>query len=129
MPAGKYSLLIEQGTTLDIELQYRDSSDTPIDLTGYSGKMQIKNSYADTATVTYATLSSDILPDGTGLNFSGSSGDNPPTSGTIGVFISAATSSNFNFDTAYYDIEITTGSIVTRLLQGTIALSKQVTTV
>jgi hypothetical protein len=129
MPAGKYSLLIEQGTTLDIELQYRDSSDTPIDLTGYSGKMQIKNSYADTATVTYATLSSDILPDGTGLNFSGSSGDNPPISGTIGVFISAATSSNFNFDTAYYDIEITTGSIVTRLLQGTIALSKQVTTV
>lgn len=129
MPAGKYSLLIEQGTTLDIELQYRDSSDTPIDLTGYSGKMQIKNSYADTATAVYATLSSDILPDGTGLNFSGSSGTNPPTSGTIGVFISAVTSSTFNFDTAYYDIEITTGSIVTRLLQGTIALSKQVTTV
>jgi hypothetical protein len=129
MPAGKYSLLIEQGTTLDIELQYRDSNDIPIDLTGYSGRMQIKNSYADTATTTYATLSSSLSPDGTGLNFNGANGANPPTSGTIGVFISAVTSSTFNFDTAYYDIEITTGSIVTRLLQGTIALSKQVTTV
>jgi hypothetical protein len=128
MPAGKYSLLIEQGATLNLELQYKDSNNTPIDLTGYSGKMQIKNNYADSATTTYATLSSSLNSDGTGLNFSGSNGTNPPTSGTIGIFISATTASNFNFDTAYYDIEITTGSIVTRLLQGTIALSKQVTT-
>jgi hypothetical protein len=129
MPAGKYSLLVEQGTTLNIELQYLDSNNTPIDLTGYTAKMQIKDNYANSATTVYATLSSNILPDGTGLNLSGSRGLNSPTSGTIGVCISAATSSTFDFNIAYYDLEITTGSIVTRLLQGTVALSKEVTTV
>ena len=39
MPAGRYSFNIEQGATLDIEVQYKDSSGNPIDLTDYSGRM------------------------------------------------------------------------------------------
>ena len=39
MSAGKYYLLIEQGATLNLELRYLDSNNTPIDLTNYSGKM------------------------------------------------------------------------------------------
>jgi len=65
--------------------------------------------------------------DGTGLNFSGSNGTTPPTSGSIGVFISATSSSNFSFGEAVYDLEITSGSIVTRILEGKVKLSKEVT--
>ena len=68
-----------------------------------------------------------MAADGTGLNFSGSNGLNPPASGTIGLYISAASSSALNFDSALYDIEIESGSLVTRLLQGTIKLSREVT--
>lgn len=128
MPAGKYSLLIEQGATLRLDLAYKDSNNNPIDLTGYSGKMQIKNNYADSATVTYLTLSSSLDADGTGINFSGSAGALPPTSGTIGIYISAASSSALQFSSASYDLEITSGSVVTRLLQGPVFVSKQVTT-
>lgn len=127
MAAGNYSFTIEQGSTVNFEIQYTDASSNPVNLTGYSGKMQIKSNFADDNPTTYATLSSSLATDGTGLNFSGSAGTKPPTSGSIGIYISAVSSSAFNFSKAKYDLEITSGSTVTRLLQGTITLSKEVT--
>jgi hypothetical protein len=127
MSAGKYSFVIEQGATVNFEIQYRDSNNIPVNLTGYSGKMQIRSSYADNNPTTYATLSSSLAADGTGLNFSGSNGTKPLSSGSIGVIISAASSSAFLFNTAYYDLELTSGSTVTRLIEGQIRLSQQVT--
>lgn len=128
MSAGRYSFTIEQGATLDFELAYKDSDNNPIDLTGYQGRMQIRPSVgSDTV---YITLSSSLDDDGTGLNFSGSDGLNPPTSGTIGIFISANSSSLLDFNEASYDLELATGSqfpIVTRLLEGNVKLSKNIT--
>ena len=127
MAAGKYSFTLEQGVTTRLEFQYKDADNNPINLSGYSGRMQIKSDYADNAPIIYATISSSIAADSTGLNFSGSNGQTPPQSGSIGLFISAATSSAFTFETAKYDIEIYSGSFVTRLVEGTIRLSKEVT--
>lgn len=129
MAAGRYSFVIEQGATLDFEIAYTDASGNAIDLTNHSGRMQIKDSYG--SSTTYITLSSSISPDGTGLNFSGSNNDNSPVSGTIGIFISANSSSLLNFSEAVYDLEIVSGStypVVTRVLEGKIRLSKEVTT-
>lgn len=128
MSAGKYSFTIEQGATLDFELAYKDSNNDPIDLTGYQGRMQIRPSIG--SETVYITLSSSLDPDGTGLNFSGSSGLNPPTSGTIGIYISANSSSQLDFGEAVYDLELATGSqypVVTRLLEGAVKLDKNVT--
>ena len=127
MAAGRYSFVIEQGTTTNFEIQYKDSNNNPVDLTGYSGKMMIRSNYADQSPVTYAILSSSLAADGTGLNFSGSNGSTPPTSGSIGIYISAVSSSNFTFNTARYDLEITSGSVVTRILEGQVNLSQEVT--
>jgi hypothetical protein len=125
MSAGKYSFVIEQGATFTIQLDYKDNTGTPIDLTGYSGKMQIRPTV--TSDTVYLTLSSSLAVDGSGLNFSGSGGINPPTSGTIGVVIAASTSDTLNFDQAVYDLEIYKNSTVTRLIEGNVKLSKQVT--
>jgi len=127
MASGRYSFTIEQGSTLNFELQYKNATGSAINLSGYSGKMQIKSNYADNSPTIYLTLSSSLQADGTGLNFSGSNGSTPTASGSIGVFISAATSSLLMFDTALYDLEITSGSIVTRILEGQVKLSKEVT--
>ena len=128
MASGRYSFTIEQGSTLNFEIQYKNSSGSYVDLSGYSGKMQIRSNYADNSPVTYITLSSSLQPDGTGLNFSGSNGVTSPVSGSIGVFISAQSSSLLSFDSALYDLEITSsGSIVTRILEGQVKLSKEVT--
>ena len=131
MAAGKYSFVIEQGATVNFEIQYKDSNGNPINLTNYSGRMQIASDYSSSASRTvYITLSSSLNPDGTGLNFSGSSGVNPPTSGTIGIYIASSTSSLFSFSTTKYDLEIYSGSLypyTTRLLEGQVSISNQVT--
>jgi len=130
MAAGKYSFNIEQGSTVKFDVTYKDSSNDPIDLTGYQGRMQIKD--AAGGTTTYLSLSSSLGPCGSGLNFSGSTGLLLPTSGTIGVIISSATSSLLSFNQASYDLEIASGSgdcaVVTRLIEGNIRLIKEVTT-
>lgn len=131
MAAGKYNFIIEQGATTDFEIQYKDPSNNPINLTGYSGRMSIKSSPGGT---NYITLSSSLNPCGTGLNFNGSSGNKPLESGSIGVFIAASSSSLLNFNEAFYDLELYSGSqggsceYVVRLLEGKVKLSKEVTT-
>jgi len=129
MSAGRYSFTIEQGATLDFEVRYKDSNGEPINLEGYTGRMQIRPTI-DSNTV-YLTLSSSLNSDGTGLNFSGSNSDKPPSSGSIGIYIAACTSSLLNFDEAYYDLELYEGpgdcTYTIRLLEGKVKLSKQVT--
>jgi hypothetical protein len=126
MAAGKYSFIIEQGATTDFEIVWKDSTGTKVNLTNYHARMQIRSNYGSEGTL-YASLSSSLSPDGTGLNLSGSSGNNPLSSGSIGIYISAASSSAFNFGEARYDLEMVSGSYVTRLLEGKIKLNKEVT--
>ena len=131
MAAGRYSFVIEQGATTDFEILYKDSSGNSIDLSDYQARMQIRAAQTGSSEV-YLTLSSSLQSDGTGLNMSGSSGTNPPESGSIGIFISYLTSSLLNFTQGYYDLEIASGSAeqarVTRVLEGAIQVSKNVTT-
>ena len=129
MAAGRYSLLIQKGATVNFQLTYTDSNGNPVDLTGYQARMQIRPSVGSPDV--YITLSSSLDPCGTGLNLSGSNSINPPTSGTIGVYISAVSSSQLDFTQGVYDLELATGSgdcyVVTRLLEGEVRLSKNVT--
>lgn len=126
MAAGKYSFIIEQGATFQRELIYKDSNGNPVNLTGFGAKMQIRP--APGSNTLYATLSSSLDTDGTGLDLMGLSGNIPLTSGSIGMVISAASSSAFTFEEASYDIDLTSGSFVSRILEGKIKLSREVTT-
>jgi hypothetical protein len=135
MAAGRYSFVIEQGATTDFEVIYNDSAGNPVDLTGYAARMSIRQSQVSNSQL-YITLSSSLGSCGTGLNLSGSISaqgyPKPLSSGSIGIFISAYSSSLLNFREGYYDLELMTGSanctIVTRLLMGQVRLSNEVTT-
>jgi len=133
MAAGRYSFTLEQGTTVDFELQYKDSGSIPIDLSGYTGKMEIRSTYSGSGE-TYLTLTSSLGDtyikgtDNAFLSFSGSNLTTPATSGSIGIYIGYELSNALNFSTeAYYDLEITTGVLRTRILEGRVRLSKQTT--
>ena len=126
MAAGKYTFFIEQGATTDFELVWKDSNGDPINLESYNARMQIRTDYGGDL---ICSLSSSLDDDGTGLNLSGSNGTTPLASGSIGIFISATSSSAFTFNEAKYDLElenISTG-YVTRLIEGNVKLSKEVT--
>jgi hypothetical protein len=130
MSAGRYPIYIEQGTTIDFEVQYKDSEGVPVNLTDYGARLQIRPSI-DSSEI-YLSLTSTLNPDGTGINMSGSSPYKPPTSGSLGIYIASCTSSMLNFNEAVYDLEIfalvdSDCPVVTRILQGPIRLSKEVT--
>ena len=131
MSAGKYSFTIEQGSTVDFRIEYKDSNSVPIDLTNYQARMQIRPTKESTSLI--CNLSSSLDADGTGLNMTPASASLilPKTSGSIGIYISAASSSLFTFSDAVYDLEIVSGSgagqTVTRILEGKVKLSKEVT--
>lgn len=124
MAAARYSFIVEQGATTNIQLKWEDASGS-VNLSGYSGRMQIRPT-VESSTV-YLTLSSSLDVDGTGLNMSGSDGETAVQSGSIGIYISAEKSAQLNFETAYYDLEMMSGNEVTRLLEGQVKLSKNVT--
>ena len=133
MAAGNYTFTIEQGATTDFEIQWTDSAGSKVDLTGYVGKMQLKDSAGGSST--YLTLSSSLTNvtgqiSGSGhLSLSGSNHSTPLASGSIGVYIGHEVTSALSFSEAVYDLELVSGSAKTRLLQGKVKLSKQVTTV
>jgi hypothetical protein len=124
--AAKYSFTIIQGATLDINIEYRDASGSLVNFTNYGAKMQIRPNPG--SSTLYITLSSSLQADRTGLNFSGSNNSTSPASGSIGLYISAASSSQLNFDLADYDLFIQSGSYADKLLEGRIRIDKRITT-
>lgn len=134
MASGKYNFVIEQGSTVDFRIDYQDSNGDPVDLSDYRARMQIRSNYNQNSGTLYATLSSSLTPCGTGLNMTPTSASVvlPKSSGSIGVYISAASSSQFTFNEAFYDLEIASGSgactYVKRILEGKVQLRKEVTT-
>lgn len=125
MAAGRYSFTIEQGATLNLQINWTDSSGSAIDLSGYQARMQVRPT-VESSTV-YLNLSSSLAADGTGINLSGSSGETPLSSGSLAIYVSAYSSSLLNFDTAVYDLELVKDDYVTRLLEGQVRLSKNIT--
>ena len=125
MAAGRYSFVIEQGATTNLQINWTDSSGSAIDLTGYHSRMQIRPGVE--SDVVFLSLSSSLESDGTGINLSGSNGETPLQSGSLAIYISADSTENLNFNEAYYDLEMVNGSEVTRLLEGKVKLSKNVT--
>ncbi len=114
--AGKLNMVIEQGTTFSPVLTYADVNNVAIDLTGYTAKMQIKKTRADlTALETLTTADGSIVLGG--------------AAGTITLLLTDTQTAAIVWLTGVYDLELTSGSgIVTRLIQGVITVSEEVTT-
>ena len=125
MAAGRYSFVIEQGATTNIQINWTDESGSAIDLSGYHSRMQIRPGVQ--SDIVYLSLSSSLTADGTGINLSGSNFVTPLQSGSMAIYISADTTTDLDFNEAYYDLEMVKQNTVTRLLEGKVKLSKNVT--
>lgn len=116
MVAGIYNnFIIEQGATFGHVLTWKDSSGTAINITGYTARMKIKKNYdASTSLIDLTTENGRISLGG--------------AAGTITLTISASDTDSLTQGVYVYDLEMVSGSTVTRLLQGSINVVRQVTT-
>lgn len=115
MSAGTYNFTIEQGATLIREFVYKGSNGAAIDLTGYSARMQIRQ-YKESSTVLVEATTTNGKMTVT------------PLLGKITLTLSASDTDSLAFDLAVYDLEVESGGgVVTRLIEGTVSVSKQVT--
>ena len=114
MAAGIYDILIEQGATFTMNATWKDSNDAPINLSGYSARMQIRETFDSTATLV-------SLASGSGITLGG-------TLGTIAVTIADTVTKDLPVRGCVYDLElVSSGGVVTRLLQGSVTISPEVT--
>lgn len=113
MSAATTNLIIDQGATWEITFTYKNSNGTPINLTGYTAALQLRTSYD-------ASSASLSLSSGSGIVLGG-------TAGTIAVTATATQTGALTAGEYVYDLEVTASSKVTRLVQGRITVTPQVT--
>ena len=89
--------------------------DTPVDLTGYTARMSIKDKIGGTVLHSLTTENGGI--------------DIDPAAKTIALSIPAADTEDFTWSRGVYDLEmVSSAGKVTRIISGRIALSREVTT-
>jgi hypothetical protein len=113
--AVAYNVVIDQGADWYITFTYKNSAGVAINLTGYTAAMQLRSEPSDTLAVLSLSSPSN------GITITGATG-------TIAVHATAAQTGGISAGDYYYDLEITSGAgVITRLVQGQIEVSAQVT--
>lgn len=112
---GTYNLLIPQGADTTINLTYKVSN-ALVDTTGYSGKLQVRDTYGGELLLELSSDDSEILFSDTAPNI-------------ILIFPNDKTSAMTTYSGMVYDLEITSlSNVITRVIKGTFKLDREVTT-
>jgi len=110
---GKVNFLCPQGTTFNRLLAYK-IDDVPVNLNGYTSRLQVRETH-------YAQETIVALTSGSGITLGGSAG-------TIDLLISASATAAFNAGNFVYDLEIqSTNGTIDRLIEGSFIVTPEVT--
>lgn len=122
MSASKYDFAIEQGSSFQLSLIYKDANNDPIDLTGWCARLIAKTNTNETKIFSSDNLDlSQYQFTIDGLN------------GKLTLLLPASTTNDFNFSMAKYDLELSSpadlyvggGKFTIRLVYGTITIIKR----
>lgn len=112
---GNYDITLYQGTSFNQQFTWKDENDTLINLTGYTARMMARTSVDEpTPFITLTTANGGIALGG--------------AAGTITLIMSDTATSALTTTSGVYDLELVSGGgVVTRLLQGNLMVSNEVT--
>lgn len=106
--AQKVNLVIDQGTTFTTTLTVNDDAGNPINLSTYTTAGQIRKHYTSSNSVSFTATAN--------------------SSGVITLSLTANATSNLTAGRYVYDIELTTaGGVVSRIVEGIVTITPQVT--
>ena len=112
MAAANYDLYVEQGATFELSIVWKDDEGTPIDITGYSARLQIRKTYTSDPVIS--------LTNGDGITLGG-------VTGSIDILIDADATEAIEIRRGRYDLELEFAGVVTRLIEGVVEISREVT--
>jgi hypothetical protein len=114
-PAGIYNIIADQGSTFTRQLTWNDSAGSPVNLTGYTARMDVRTSIdaAGAAVLSLTTTNGRIVLGG--------------SAGTINLSAEATATQAVEAGNYVYDLEVVSGSTVTRLVQGSFVVRGEVT--
>jgi len=148
MKSGNYDISVDQGSTFIFHLTYQNSAGTAIDLASYSAHMQVRRSTIDTGLILDISSAGGVTGGGsTGEYTSGGSAGHAysgitlngntlgvttaghiiGTTGGIYIEIDADTMKNVPIGKHLYDLELTTGTDVNKILRGRFEVEGEVT--
>ena len=105
------NLTIDQGATFSSDVTVKDAQSNAFNLTGYTAVAKLAKGFASTKTRTNMTTS--IATDA--------------TTGVVTLSLTATETSALDAERYVYDLEITSGAAVTRVIEGIITVRPQVT--
>ena len=105
------NLTIDQGATFSSDVTVKDAQDNAFNLTGYTASAKLAKGFASTRTRTNMTTT--IATDA--------------TSGVVTLSLTATETAALDAERYVYDLEITSGAAVTRVIEGIITVRPQVT--
>jgi hypothetical protein len=141
MPATRYDIYAEQGSTFKLHMDYKYLGGTGIDLSGYHGAMQVRRSENDSGILLFLT-ENGVTGGGITSEFTGSAGIrgvggisfntsiNGSTGHTGGIFfrIDHTTMSFVPKGKHFYDFELQNPSgEVFRLIEGVFEVPREIT--
>jgi len=106
--ATKANLLIDQGSDFSTTVNITDNDGNGIDLTGYTGAAQMRKHYTSSNAVTFSVS----------IN---------PGLGAVTLSLTNTQTANIVAGRYVYDCELTTGNTVSRVLEGIVTVTPQVT--
>jgi len=112
MPAGTFNLTgqyrVEQGATYTLEITVTDSAGAVYDMSGATAAAKIRETKSSVTSFAFTCT----INTGTGV---------------ITVTMAATDTAAITITSGFWDLELTQGSTVTRLLEGTVVVSQEVT--
>jgi len=107
------NLTIDQGATFSSDVTVKDANGNAFDLTGYTATAKMAKGYSSTRTRTAITCTINA----------------DPTTGIVTLSLTATETAALDAPARYvYDLEITSGATVTRVIEGIINVRPNVTT-
>jgi len=107
------NLTIDQGATFSSDVTVKDANGNNFDLSGYTALAKLAKGFSSTRTRT--TMTTTVNSD--------------PTTGIVTLSLTAAQTAALDAPARYvYDLEITSGATVTRVIEGVINVRPNVTT-
>lgn len=113
MVPGKYNIICPQGATFVKQLTYT-IDDVPVNLTGYTARMQVRESHSS------AVIIVELTTENGRISLGGSAG-------TVNLLIDAITTAGIDDKEYVYDLELISGGNVYRIIEGKFIVTPEVT--